>query len=72
MSFPEYSVYQCSDVGPISRLELNFVIYIIKKNIFIKVLKEAHSVKDDSEGAEYDDLTEANIGKMDNLFETES
>ena len=29
-------------------------------------------VKDDAEGAEYDDLEEANIGKMDDLFETES
>ena len=28
-------------------------------------------VKVDVEGAEYDDLEEANIGKMDNLFETE-
>ena len=35
-----------------------------KKNISIKVLKEAFGVKDDAEGAEYDDLEEANIGKM--------
>ena len=38
----------------------------------IKLLKEALGVKDDFEGAEYDDLEEANIGKMDDLFETES
>ena len=44
----------------------------MKKNISIKVLKEALGVKYDAEGAEYDDLEEANIGKMDNLFETES
>ena len=35
-------------------------------------MKEALGVKDDAEGAEYDDLEEANIGKMDDLFETES
>ena len=45
--------------------------YLIKKNIPIKVLKEAFGVKDDAEGAEYDDLEEANIGKMDDLFKTE-
>ena len=45
---------------------------LIKKNISIKVLKEALNVKDDAEGAEYNDLEEANIGKMDDLFETES
>ena len=50
----------------------NFVIYLIKNNITIKVRKEALGVKDDAEGAEYDDLEEANIGKMDDLFETES
>ena len=50
----------------------NFVIYLIKKNIYVKVLKEAVGVKDDAEGAEYEDLEEANIGKMDILFETES
>ena len=38
----------------------------------IKVLKEALGVKDDAEGAEYDDLKEANTVKIDNLFETES
>ena len=43
-----------------------------RKNFSIKVLKEALGVKDDAEGAEYDDLEEANIGKMDNLFETKS
>ena len=32
----------------------------------IKVLKEAFGVKDDAEGAKYDDLEEANIGKVDN------
>ena len=50
----------------------NFVIHLIKKNISIEVLKEALGVKDDAEGAEYDDLEEANIGKMDDLFETDS
>ena len=50
----------------------NFVIYLIKKIFSIKVLKEALGVTDDAEGAEYDDLEEANIGKMDNLFETKS
>ena len=40
--------------------------------ISIKILKEALGVKDDAEGAEYDDLEEANIGKMDDLFERES
>ena len=44
---------------------------IIKKNISIKVLKEDFGVTDDAEGAEYYDLEEANIGKMDKLFETE-
>ena len=45
----------------------------MKKNICLKVLKEALGVKDDAEGAEYDDLEEeANIGKIDDLFETES
>ena len=39
-----------------------FFIYLIKKNISIKVLKEALGVKDDAEGAECDDLEEANIG----------
>ena len=29
-------------------------------------------MKDDAEGAEYDDLEEANIGKMYDLFKTES
>ena len=29
-------------------------------------------MKDDAEGAEYNDQEEANIGKMDDLFETES
>ena len=43
-----------------------------KKNIAVKVLKESHGVKDDNVGAEYDDLEEVNIGKMFNLFETES
>ena len=52
-------------------VELNFVIYLIKKNISIKVLKEALVVKDDAEAAEYYDLEEANIGKMDDLFETD-
>ena len=33
-----------------------FVIYLIKKNISIQVLKEALGVKDDVEGAVYDDL----------------
>ena len=47
----------------------NFVIYLIKKNISIKVLKEALGEKDDAEGAEYDDLEEANIGKTNNQFE---
>ena len=47
-------------------------IYLIKKTSSSKVLKEALGVKDDAEGAEYDDLEETNIGKMDNLFETES
>ena len=42
------------------------------KNISIQGLKEALSVGVGAEGAEYDDLEEANIGKMDNLFETES
>ena len=37
----------------------------------IKVLKEAFCVNDDAEGAEFDYLEEANIGKMDYLFETE-
>ena len=37
----------------------NFGIYLIKKIISIKVLKDAFVVKDDSEGAEYDDLEEA-------------
>ena len=49
-----------------------FVIYLITKNISIKVLKEALGVKDDAEGSECGDLEEANIGKMDDLFETES
>ena len=49
----------------------NFVIYLIKKKISIKVLKEAQDVKEDVEGADYNDLEEANIGKMDDLFETE-
>ena len=48
-----------------------FVIYLIKKNISITVLKEALGVKDDAERAEYDDLGEANISKLDDLFETE-
>ena len=48
-----------------------FVIYLIKQNISIKVLNEALGVKDDAEGAQYNDLEEANICKMDNLFETE-
>ena len=52
--------------------QFNSVIYLIKKNISIKVLEEALGVKDDAEGAEYDYLEEANIGKMDDLFETES
>ena len=43
----------------------------MKKNICIKVLKAALGVRDDAEEAEYDDLEEANIGKMDDLFETE-
>ena len=47
------------------------MIYLIKKNISIKVLKEAFGVKDDAEGADYEDLEEVNIGKIDNLFETE-
>ena len=51
---------------------MNFVIYLIKKNNSVKVLKEALGVKDDAEGAEYDDLEEVNIGKMFDLFETES
>ena len=38
----------------------------------IEVLKEALGAKDDAEGAEYVDLDEANIAKMDNLYETES
>ena len=38
----------------------------------IKVLKEALRVKYDAEGAEYDDPEEANIGKMYDLFETDS
>ena len=50
----------------------SFFIDLIKKNMSIKVLKEALGVKDDTEGAEYNDLEEANIGKIDNLFETES
>ena len=54
------------------RWKPNFVIYHIKKHISIKILKEALGVKDDAEGAEYDDLEEANIGKMDELFEPES
>jgi hypothetical protein len=37
----------------------------------IKVLKEGLGVKYDVEGAEYDDIEEANIGKMNKLFETE-
>ena len=41
----------------------NFVIYLIKKNISIKVLKETFGVKEDAEGAEFEDLEEANIGK---------
>ena len=55
----------------------NFVIYLIKKNISIQGLKEALGVKDEgvgdgAEGAQYDGLEEVTIGKMDNLFETES
>ena len=34
-------------------------------------MKDALGVKDDAEGAEYDDLEEANIGKMYNLSETD-
>ena len=45
----------------------HFVINLIKKNISVKVLKEALGVKDDAEGAEYNDIEEANIG-----FEIES
>ena len=57
----------------IEHVELcDVAIYLIKKNICIKVLKEALGVKDDAEGAEFDDLEEANIVKMDNLFETKS
>ena len=48
------------------------LIYLIEKNISIKVLKEALGANNNSEGAEYDDLEEANKGKMDNLFKTES
>ena len=33
---------------------------------------EAIGVKDDTEGAEFDDLEEANISKMDDLFESET
>ena len=35
-------------------------------------MKEALGVGIGAEGAEYDDLEEGSIGKMDNLFETES
>ena len=45
--------------------------HLKKKNISTKVWKETFGVKDDAEGAEYDDLEEANIGKMDDLFERE-
>ena len=51
------------------QFNLIFFIYLIKKNISIKVLKEALGVKDYAEGAEYDDLEEANIGTMYNLIE---
>ena len=34
-----------------STVKLNFIIYLIKQNISIKVLKEAFGVKDDAEGA---------------------
>ena len=40
----------------------------MKKYISIKVLRAALGVKDDGEEAEYDDLEEANIGKMDDLL----
>ena len=49
-----------------------FVIYPIKKNISIQGLNEALGVCVGAEGAEYDNLEETNIGKMDNLFKTES
>ena len=42
-----------------------------RKNISIQGLKDALGVGVGAEGAEYDDLKEANIVKMDNLFETE-
>ena len=38
----------------------------------IEVLKEALGATDDAEGAEYVYLEEANIAKMDNLYEKES
>ena len=42
-----------------------------RKNISIQGLKEALGVGVGAEGAEYDDLEEENIGKMDSLSETE-
>lgn len=48
------------------------LVDLIKKNNSIEVLKEALDVKDDAEGGEFDDIEEANIAKMDDLYETES
>ena len=61
MFFPEYLVKHCADVW--QQFNLILLSTSSRKNISIKILKEALGVKDDAEGAEYDDLEEANIGK---------